>query len=80
MRGCFFCVGFGEVSLDCGLCATEPAGDLGDREALLIAVVARERYRPTALLNAVQSHHASDDPAARRHGKVPLGLARSTAP
>jgi len=54
-----------EVGLDGGLGATKPAGDLGDREALLVAVVPRERYRPTALLNAVQSHHTSDDTAAR---------------
>ncbi len=38
-----------EVSLDGGLCATEPTGDLGDREALLVAVVASERRRPPPL-------------------------------
>jgi len=33
--------------------ASEPARGLGDREALLVAVVAGERDRATALLNAV---------------------------
>jgi hypothetical protein len=60
-----------EVSLDGCLCTTEPACDLGDREAFLVAIVARERYRPTALPNAVQSHHASDNTAVRRRDKVP---------
>ena len=55
-----------EVCLDRGFCATEPARDLSDREALFVAVVTRECDRPTALLDAVQSHHASDDTADRR--------------
>jgi hypothetical protein len=36
--------------------------------------VPRERYRPTALLNAIQSHHISDDTAGRRRDKHPSGL------
>jgi hypothetical protein len=47
-----------EGGLDDGFCASEPAGDLGDREALLFAVVACERDRPMALLDAGQSHDA----------------------
>ena len=70
-----------EVRLDCRLCATEPACDLGDREALLVAVVAGERYRPTALLNAVQSAHAPDDTAARRRDRfVPRTASRGGIP
>ena len=38
-----------EVSLDGGLCATQPTGDLGHREALLLAVVASERRRSPPL-------------------------------
>jgi DNA-binding transcriptional LysR family regulator len=49
-----------EIRLDCGVCASEPAGHLGDSEALLVAVAAGERYRPTALLKAVQTHRASN--------------------
>ena len=60
-----------DLSLDRGLGVTEPPCDLGDRKALLVAVVTRERCRPTALLNAVQSHHTSDDTAAHRREKVP---------
>jgi hypothetical protein len=37
-----------EIGLDCGLGATESTGDLGNREALLVAIVARERRRSTA--------------------------------
>jgi hypothetical protein len=55
-----------EVGLDRGFCATEPTRDVSDREVLLVAVVAGELDRPTALLDAVQMHHASDDTAARR--------------
>jgi len=54
--------------------ASEPAGDLGDREALLVAVVVRDCDRPTALLDAVQSHHASDDTTDRRRQKDVLPL------
>ena len=57
-----------EVGLHRGFCASEPAGDLGDPEALLVAVVARECDGPTTLLDAVRSHHASDDTDdCRRH-------------
>ena len=55
-------------------CARPPAGDLGDREALLVAVVAGECDRPTALLDAVQSHHAWDHTAHRRREKEVLPL------
>ena len=55
-----------EVRLDRGFCATEPTRDVSDREALLVAVVARERDRPATLVDAVQSHHASDDTVDRR--------------
>ena len=76
-----------EVRLDRGFCATEPTRDVSDREALLVAVVARECDRPTALLDAVQSHHASDHTAHRRRQKdllLPLSevghVKRSWAP
>ena len=52
-----------EVGLDGGFRASEPAGDLGDREVLLVAVVVCECDRSAALLDAVQSQHASDDTA-----------------
>jgi hypothetical protein len=55
-----------EVGLDGGFCASKPAGDLSDREALLDAVVVREGDRPTALLDAAESHDVSDDTADRR--------------
>jgi hypothetical protein len=62
-----------EVRVDRGFCASEPARDVGDREALLVAVVVCECGCPTALLNAVQSHHASDDTGDRRRGtSVPI--------
>jgi len=74
-----------EISLDGGFCATEPTRDVSDREVLLVAVVARERDRPTTLLDAVQSHHASDDTVDRRRqccrsANFPIGGLRSSSP
>jgi hypothetical protein len=68
-----------EVRPNRGFCATEQTRDLGDREALLVAVLARERDRWTTLLDAVQSHHAPDDTADCRQAKERTGRRPSAA-
>jgi hypothetical protein len=42
-----------QVRLDGGFCATQPAGDLRDREVLLVAVVASNRCSPPPLTHTV---------------------------
>lgn len=53
-----------QVRLDSGLGASEPAGDLGDREGLLVAVVTRERRSLTPLKHTINPGHAAQKLAA----------------
>ena len=46
-----------QVRLDRRLRAPEPTSDLSDRETLLVAVMARERCRPAAILDTVCDRH-----------------------
>ena len=46
-----------QVRLDGRRRTTETSGDLGDRQALLITLMARERGGPAALLDAVCARH-----------------------
>ena len=42
-----------QIRLDGRRCAAQPARDLGDRQVLLVGIVAREPRRPAALVNAI---------------------------
>ena len=46
-----------EIGLHGAFCAPQPASDLGDRQALLVAVVARESRGAASLANAVCHEH-----------------------
>ena len=46
-----------QVRLDGGLRASQPTGDLRGRESLVIAIVTRQRSRPSALLHTINSRH-----------------------
>ena len=46
-----------QVRLDRGRRASQPARDLGGRESLVIAIVTRQRDRPSALLHAINGRH-----------------------
>ena len=55
-----------KVCLDCRLRPSKPPGDLGDREPLLVAVVARERRSPAPFTYTITCGHAGDDSGRSR--------------
>jgi hypothetical protein len=67
MRGSFVSVRrVIQVRLDCRRRPSKPPGDLGDREPLLVAVVARERRSPAPFTYTITCGHAGDDSGRSR--------------
>jgi hypothetical protein len=61
-----------EVGLDGGFRATETSGDLSDREALLVAVVARKRRSPAPFMHTITGEHRW-----RRYRSQPMATERA---
>ena len=60
-----------QVGLDGGVCASEPAGDLADRETLFVAVVAGERHRsPPLQYTPLDGHPCDNTRRARRQSMI----------
>jgi hypothetical protein len=53
-RACLIAGGIVEIALDGGFCAPQPTSDLGDRQTILVAVVAGELRRAAPFYHAVE--------------------------